>query len=1112
MKKTFTEVRRGLTEELTHKKLAPMVDSFVAFASKDLGIKSRPEVSLIPQGKESRSFGGFSPADNKIMIVTKNRHPMDIFRTLAHELVHCKQCEDGKIGKDIRKEGETGSPQENEANAQAGVLMRNYAKMYPNMFDASYVTESFKVVPKSGREYYTTGTNKARSRKYKEWGYTHPDGTTVYGFETKKRAAKAAEQAKQRHEESQQNLKEGINDPGNNKAVFLFGGPGSGKDYILSQTLQNLGLTELNSDTAFEYLLGKAGLDPKMPDSEAEAREPVRARAKQITKKKQKYLFDNNRGIIINGTGDDLEKVALMKDELERRGYDTKGLMVHTSDEVSKQRNIERGERGGRTVPEDIRQTKWDDVQANRPGFAKLFSDDYTEVDNTADLRKVDKETRERKLTEFGKIYSAMSKWSRTEAQAPAAQEYRKKEMQARGITQEPVTRATRVSTRPSAPRPASVQVSDDHLSQARRLGLSYFGFGRFGRNIKGKNVVTHTVQNDRLVAKPVKIQENLRQWFSKTHPKGDWVRLDTEGNIKGPCAREEGEGKPKCLNRSRAESMPKEKRAKAARRKRRKDPVADREGKGGKPVMVATEAKSWAQQAAIAIAKKKSGKYDKEGKKLKEEILSEKNEPTNPELWSRAKSLAKKKFDVYPSAYANGWAAKWYKSKGGGWKTVSEQNVFEARRKRKDSEPDEENVPMSKTSDTGGTSKVGYPTRPMAEGMISKFFERRLTPKAKKQLTTRFLEQRKKHEGAGGKITPGEIVKFSLESTARRVADDLGIPHRTAFDHLRKAGHLPKEEFNESVGVSTNREKLIRHVKRQGWSEVKSRSKKHKIFTHPDYDYHLSIPHGKDIKYGTGKEIFQAALGKRPTSMVAENLDSDFEMFLENAGEWGTDELAINYTDATPGQEYWKKKKKKKDVKEDYAAPMWYGFGNSDGKSGLLPTATRNTPMTTSGFTGAGPSIPMAEEEPVVKSKKKKKNIKDIRNEAENNLYFKTKEQGLPTNKGPDNFVPFTPAGVGSLKEAKSPAWTRKEGQSETGGLNRKGIESYRKANPGSKLSMAVTTKPSKLKKGSKAANRRKSFCARMSGMKKRLTSAKTARDPNSRINKSLRKWNCEE
>jgi hypothetical protein len=59
-------------------------------------------------------------------------------------------------------------------------------------------------------------------------------------------------------------------------------------------------------------------------------------------------------------------------------------------------------------------------------------------------------------------------------------------------------------------------------------------------------------------------------------------------------------------------------------------------------------------------------------------EQLDEKNKPTNPELWSRAVAMAKSKFDVYPSAYANGWAAKWYKSKGGGWRSVSEEVVEE--------------------------------------------------------------------------------------------------------------------------------------------------------------------------------------------------------------------------------------------------------------------------------------------------------------------------------------------------------------------------------------------------------------------------------------------------
>jgi hypothetical protein len=91
-----------------------------------------------------------------------------------------------------------------------------------------------------------------------------------------------------------------------------------------------------------------------------------------------------------------------------------------------------------------------------------------------------------------------------------------------------------------------------------------------------------------------------------------------------------------------------------------------------------------------------------------------------------------------------------------------------------------------------------------------------------------------------------------------------------------------------------------------------------------------------------------------------------------------------------------------------------------------------------------------------------------------------------------------------------KTPAWQRKEGKSKSGGLNAAGVASYRKANPGSKLKTAVTTKPSKLKKGSKAYHRRKAFCKRMSGMKKKLTSSKTANDPNSRINKALRKWNC--
>jgi hypothetical protein len=88
----------------------------------------------------------------------------------------------------------------------------------------------------------------------------------------------------------------------------------------------------------------------------------------------------------------------------------------------------------------------------------------------------------------------------------------------------------------------------------------------------------------------------------------------------------------------------------------------------------------------------------------------------------------------------------------------------------------------------------------------------------------------------------------------------------------------------------------------------------------------------------------------------------------------------------------------------------------------------------------------------------------------------------------------------------AKTPAWQRKEGKDPKGGLNAKGRAAYNKANPGKPGLKAPAPSP----KNEKDAARRKSFCARMQGMKAKNTSAATAKDPDSRINKSLRAWNC--
>jgi len=155
-------------------------------------------------------------------------------------------------------------------------------------------------------------------------------------------------------------------------------------------------------------------------------------------------------------------------------------------------------------------------------------------------------------------------------------------------------------------------------------------------------------------------MKEDLRDWFGKGKKGGagggGWDRYNTKGERVGKCAREPGEPKPKCLSKEKAAKMSKSEIGNAVKRKRKADPVADRKGKGGKPKMVSNN--------------------------IGEEYIEEKNVPTNPALWSKMKSRAKAKFDVYPSAYANGWAAKEYKKAGGGWKSSTSESYGGGERK----------------------------------------------------------------------------------------------------------------------------------------------------------------------------------------------------------------------------------------------------------------------------------------------------------------------------------------------------------------------------------------------------------------------------------------------
>ena len=173
-------------------------------------------------------------------------------------------------------------------------------------------------------------------------------------------------------------LQEGVYDPNIFKAFFLAGGPGSGKSYVVRRTTGGTGLKSINSDEAFEHLLTKAGLSLKMPPEEFERKEVVRARAKEITKAKQKNYLEGRLGLIIDGTGKVADKILKQKASLEELGYDTYMIFVNTSLDVALKRNAERS----RSLAEPVVVKSWKDVQANIGKFNNMFRQGFIVVDN----------------------------------------------------------------------------------------------------------------------------------------------------------------------------------------------------------------------------------------------------------------------------------------------------------------------------------------------------------------------------------------------------------------------------------------------------------------------------------------------------------------------------------------------------------------------------------------------------------------------------------------------------------------------------------------------------------------------------------------------------------
>ena len=178
-------------------------------------------------------------------------------------------------------------------------------------------------------------------------------------------------------------LQEGVYDPNIFKAFFIAGGPGSGKSFVVRKTTGGLGMRIVNSDDIFEKLLDKEGLSLKMPESEKEPRDIVRAKAKRLTSAKKANFIEGRLGLIIDGTGKDYDKIAGQATKLKQLGYDVHMIFVNTSLDVALERNAKRD----RTVPESIAIKSWNDVQRNIGKFSQYFRQNFVVVDNNDPLK-----------------------------------------------------------------------------------------------------------------------------------------------------------------------------------------------------------------------------------------------------------------------------------------------------------------------------------------------------------------------------------------------------------------------------------------------------------------------------------------------------------------------------------------------------------------------------------------------------------------------------------------------------------------------------------------------------------------------------------------------------
>jgi len=208
---------------------------------------------------------------------------------------------------------------------------------------------------------------------------------------------------------------EGVNDPHIFKAVFLAGGPGSGKSFVARNILGGTGLKTMNSDDVYEILMNKQdlALDPETIASPQG--QQIRDKAKMMTKRRSVNWIDGRLGLLIDGTGKDVAKYQKQAEFLRMLGYDVAMIFVNTSEEVAQQRNRQRA----RSLKPEMVSAMWNDVQQNLMKFQQIMgAGRFHIIDNSGGLEDLDRQKN------FDKVYNETQRFLNTPPSKPAAKKW----------------------------------------------------------------------------------------------------------------------------------------------------------------------------------------------------------------------------------------------------------------------------------------------------------------------------------------------------------------------------------------------------------------------------------------------------------------------------------------------------------------------------------------------------------------------------------------------------------------------------------------------------------------------------------------------------------------